>query len=110
MLSSGWPMTVMRPRRWMSRPTEIMFVAIAQSTRSSILKYGVSRRRRASATLSVETRDVSSSTSENVLRSRKRPSASASPTRLRCPYSLIVFWTSSSKMRRAPPSSRRLLK
>ena len=67
----------------MSRPTEIMFVAIAQSTRCSILWNGASSRRRASATLSVETREVSSTTSEKFLRSWKRPRSS--PIRLRPP-------------------------
>ena len=63
----------------MSRPTEIMFVAIAQSTRCSMSWNGASRRRRASATLSVETREVSSTTSEKVLRSLEEPGLLADP-------------------------------
>ena len=50
-----------------------MFVAIAQSTRWSMSWKPTPRRRRASATLSVETREVSSTTSEKVLRSWKSP-------------------------------------
>src|SRR5437763_188689 len=40
----GWPSTPINPRRGISRPTEIMFVAIAQSTRSFSLKPRPSRR------------------------------------------------------------------
>ena len=46
----------------MSRPTEIMFVAMAQSTRCLMSWKAIPKRRRASATLSVGTRDVSAAT------------------------------------------------
>jgi len=92
----------------MSRPTEIMLVAIAQSTRCLMSKKPVSRRRRASATLCVGTREVSSTTSENVLRLWN--SGGPSPTLARLPKSFSELLTSSSRMRRQPPSSRRLLK
>jgi hypothetical protein len=49
----------MRPRRVMSRPTEIMLVASTTSTRSLAVK-SRARRRLASATSLVETREVSS--------------------------------------------------
>ena len=55
----GCPSTTIRPSRVMSRPTEIMFVAIATSTFSFSWKRSASRRF-ASATLSVLTREVSS--------------------------------------------------
>src|SRR5258707_9031580 len=42
----GCPTTTISPSREMSRPTEIMLVAMAQSTRCSILWNGVSSRRR----------------------------------------------------------------
>ena len=58
----GWPSTTISPSRVMSRPTEIMFVAIATSTRSFSWN-GSASRRLASATLSVLTREVSSTTS-----------------------------------------------
>ena len=77
------PLAQISPRRGMSRPTEIMFVASAQSTRLSRSLNGHSSRRRAAATLSVDTREVSSSTSENAVRSRN--SRRASPIRRRAP-------------------------
>ena len=55
----GWPKTTISPSRVMSRPTEIMFVARATSTRS-FSRNGRASRRLASATLSVLTREVSS--------------------------------------------------
>ena len=51
----GCPKTTIRPSRVMSRPTEIMFVAMATSTRS-FSQNGRASRRLASATLSVLTR------------------------------------------------------
>ncbi len=67
--------TTINPSRRVSRPTEIILVAIAQSTRSCRLNFarGVGA---ASATLSVETREVSSTTSEKVRRSRNSPGSS----------------------------------
>ena len=53
-----------------------MFVAIAQSTRSLRRRSAAPSRRRASATLSVVTREVSSTTSEKVVRSANRPRCS----------------------------------
>ena len=58
----GWPSTTIRPSRVMSRPTEIMLVAIATSTRSFSWNRSASRRL-ASETWFVRTREVSSTTS-----------------------------------------------
>ena len=55
-------------------------------------------------------REVISITSEKLARSRNRPSDTLSSRHRRSPYCLMVFWTSSSRIHRAPPSSRRLLK
>ena len=108
----GWPTAVMSPSLWMSRPTEIMFVAIAQSTElpvgDGLVRYGFPSRRRTSATLFVETLEASSTTSEMRERSLKR--LVDSPNRFLIPMLLIVFCTSSSRIRLAPPSSRSELK
>jgi hypothetical protein len=77
----GCPATTIRPRRTMSRPTEIMFVASATSTRSSSWKLS-SRRRLVSATLLVLSRLVSS-TGWPMRRSLNGPLAS--PSRRRAP-------------------------
>ena len=81
----GCPSTSISPRRGKSRPTEIMFVASAQSTRLSRSLNGHSSRRRATATLSVDTREVSSSTSENVDRPApdRRPPPAGGPRSMR---------------------------
>ncbi len=59
----GWPNTAIRPSRGMSRPTEIMFVASATSTRSGFVGTARFSASLASATLSVLYREVSSRTS-----------------------------------------------
>ena len=73
--TAGGPNTSISSRRGMSRPTEIMLVAGAQSTRLPRRLNGRSSRRRASATLSVDAREVSSSTSD-IVRTRKTASTS----------------------------------
>ena len=57
----------------MSRPTEIMFVAMATST-CSFSWNRIASRRLASATLFVDSREVSSTTSKAMVRLAKVPS------------------------------------
>lgn len=81
-MAFGWPSTTIRPSLVMSRPTEIMFVASATSTRSFVLSFSekpMASRRFVSETLSVLSRDVSSDTSRDMARFAKLPASS--PTR-----------------------------
>ena len=103
----GWPETSISPSRVMSRPTEIMFVASATSTRWSSVKSRASRRL-ASATSAVPTREVSSTGSNAICRSANRPVASS--RRRRSEQDSNRAPISSSTIRRALPSSRRALK
>ena len=71
-----------QPSRWMSRPTQIIFVAIATIDMLRIIELALEPPPRISHFV-CSSRDVSSTTSENVVRSLKGPGCS--PIRFRAP-------------------------
>ena len=104
----GWPSTTIRPSRVMSRPTEIMLVAIAHVDPVRLVERRLEPPARLGDLVGRHARGQLDDLVERLAVGEQRLGL-ADPARARRSR-VSVLRTSSSTIRRAPPSSRRLLK